>query len=71
MKSCLLILNIHLNDDLCKALSRIKFIDLLNIKENEINKKPFVDEKNNNIIIIYSDYSGIGKSTYIRNKKNK
>ena len=68
MKSCLLIMNIHLNDDLCKSLLRLKFINLLNIKEKQINKKPFADQINN-FMIIYSDTSGIGKSTYIRNKK--
>ena len=62
MKSCLFIMTRNLEDELCKSLFNFKYIKLLeNIKEIEEEKI-----EDDNIKIIYSDFSGVGKSTYIK-----
>ena len=67
MKSCLLIMTQNLEDELCKFLYNFKFVKTKNIKE--INKENIEDE---NIKIVFSDFSGVGKSTYIKSQvKNK
>jgi hypothetical protein len=67
MKSCLFIMTSNLEDELCKSVFNLKFVKLLeNIKDfNKIK----IDDKN--IKIIYSDSSGVGKSTFIREKAKK
>ena len=69
MNSCLVIINDNLEDDLCKSLFRLKYIKTLDIPQERKNKiKLFEENDNYNVIVISSDYSGIGKSTYIKNK---
>ena len=74
--SCLFIMNISLEDDLCKSLFRLKFIKPLDISRdrikditicelNDINQKNDIEK----IMVIDSDHSGVGKSTYIKNIK--
>ena len=69
MTSCLLIINNSLEDDLCKSLFRFKFINPLNIPQEQRDKIKIIKdgdyEKN---IVIYSDHSGTGKSTFIKNQ---
>ena len=69
MNSCLVIINNNLEDDLCKSLFRLKYIKTLDIPQEKKNKmKPFEPNNNYKITVVSSDYSGIGKSTYIKNK---
>ena len=69
MNSCLVIINDNLEVDLCKSLFRFKYIKTLDIPQERKNKiKLFEENDNYNVIVISSDYSGIGKSTYIKNK---
>lgn len=78
MNSCLFIMNSSLEDDLCKSLFRLKFIKPLDISRdrikditicelNDINQKNDIEK----IMVIDSDHSGVGKSTYIKNIKCK
>ena len=65
MKSCLFIMTQNLEDELCKSLFNSRFIKVLeNIKEIKNEK---IEDKNLNIV--FSDFSGVGKSTFIKNKK--
>ena len=69
MNSCLLIMNNNLDDELCKSLFRIKFIKPFDIPYNVLKDiKIYGKNEDNNIMVIHSDYSGVGKSTYIKNK---
>ena len=70
MKSCLIFMSKNLEDGLCKSLFKIKFVKQFeNISLKIIEKIKIVDE---NIKIVSSDASGVGKSEYIKTKaKNK
>ena len=69
MNSCLIIMNNNLEDDLCKSLFKLKYIKTLDIPQEKKNKiKLFEENDNYEITVVSSDYSGIGKSTYIKNK---
>ena len=69
MNSCFVIINNNLEDDLFKSLFRLKYIKTLDIPQEKKNKiKLYEGKDNNNITVVSSDYSGIGKSTYIKNK---
>ena len=69
INSCLVIINNNLEDDLCKSLFRLKYIKTLDIPQEKKNKLKLFEEKDNHkISLVSSDYSGIGKSTYIKNK---
>ena len=66
MKSCLLIINNNLEDELCKSLFNLKYIKVLETI-SEIKKEKIEDQK---LKIVYSDSSGVGKSTFIKSKAN-
>ena len=72
MNSCLLIMNNNLEDELCKSLFHLKFINCLDIPQEKINKsKIFEEDEKEKILVIDSDHSGVGKSTYIKNQIKK
>ena len=66
--ACLLIMNQNLGDELSESLLRLN--KLFDISINDIEN---LQQKNLNdkIMIIHSDSSGVGKSTFIRNKASK
>ena len=69
MNSCLLIMNSGLEDELCKSLFRLKFIKPFDIPHDAIKDITiFEKNKDNKIMVIHSEHSGVGKSTYIKNK---
>ena len=68
MNSCLVIINNNLEDELCKSLFRLKYIKTFDIPQEEKNKIKLFEEDNDKILIVHSDHSGVGKSTYIKNK---
>ena len=64
MKASLFIMTKNLDDELCKSLFNFKFINLLLNIEGK-NEQKIEDE---NIKIVHSDSSGVGKSTFIKAK---
>ena len=68
INSCLVIINNSLDDQLCKTLFRLKYIKTLDIPQKEKDKIKIFEENNNKIMVVCSDHSGTGKSTYIKNK---
>jgi len=69
MNSFLIIMNYNIKDELFQSLFRLKYIKPLDIQRDKINTIKIL-ENNDNIktMLIYSDHSGVGKSTYIKNK---
>ena len=68
MNSCLIIMNSNLEDELCKSLFRLKFIKPFDVPQNKVNAIQIYDKNyDNEIMVIHSDHSGVGKSTYIKN----
>ena len=70
--SLLLIACTNSEDDLYKSLYKLKIVKPLDIQRDKIKDIKTYEKSNllnNNLIplIIYSDHSGVGKSTYIRN----
>ena len=66
-------MNNNLEDELCKSLFGFNFIKPLDLSKNKLNAIKFFSKnnisfENENIMIIHSDQSGVGKSTYIQNK---
>ena len=64
-------MNNNLEDELCKSLFRLKYIRLSEISVEKIKDIKFDDSNNkskniDNLKIIHSDQSGVGKSTYIK-----
>ena len=69
MNSCLIIINTNLEDELCKSLFRLKYIKTLDLPQDKKNKIKIFDTKDIiKIMVVYSDHSGIGKSTFIKNQ---
>ena len=71
MISCLIITSKNLDDELFKSLFRFKYIKTFDIPEKEKNKIKIIEGNNNNIFLVSSDHSGVGKSTYIKDKTNE
>ena len=73
IKSFLLIINNNLEDDLYKSLYSLKIVKPLDIQKGKIeNLKAYDNIKNEEMpLIIYSDHSGVGKTTFIRNQSKK
>jgi len=69
MNSFLIIMNNNSKDELFQSLFRLKYIKPLDIQIDKINTIKIL-ENNDDIktMLIYSDHSGVGKSTYIKNK---
>ncbi len=68
MNSFLIIMNSNLEDELCKSLFRLKFIKPFDIPQNKINEIQIYNKNyDSEIMVIHSDHSGVGKSTYIKN----
>ena len=69
MNSFLIIMNNNSKDELFQSLFRLKYIKPLDIQIDKINAIKILEKNDNiNTMLIYSDYSGVGKSTYIKNK---
>ena len=69
MNSCLLIMNNNLEDELCKSLFRLKYIKTLDIPQaKKEGIKLFEEDDKIKIMVVYSDHSGLGKSTFIKNR---
>ena len=69
MNSCLLIMNNNLEDELCKSLFRLKYIKTLDSPQaKKEGIKLFEEDDNIKIMVVYSDHSGLGKSTFIKNR---
>ena len=72
VNSCLFIMNNNLDDELYKSLFRLKFIKPLDIPQDKIKEIKIFGEKDYaKIIVIHLDYSGVGKSTYIKIRLKK
>ena len=65
MKSCLIVLSIHKNTDIFKSLDAIQFKKTLPSSISDDLKKCFFDKKDN-IKMVSSERSGVGKSRKIK-----
>ena len=61
--------NTNLEDELCKSLFRLKYIKTLDLTQEKKKKKKIFNSKDKiKIMVVNSDHSGIGKSTFIKNQ---